>query len=44
VPAAKAVETAVRVESKPAAAETPAKFSANPCNGPSAKFLSTCKE
>ncbi len=29
---------------KPAAAETPAKFSANPCKGPSAKFLSTCKE
>jgi general secretion pathway protein A len=44
VPATKAVETAVRVESKPAAAETPAKFSANPCMGPSAKFLSTCKE
>jgi general secretion pathway protein A len=44
VPAAKTVETAVHVESKPAAAETPAKFSANPCLGPSAKFLSTCKE
>jgi len=44
VPAAKAVEAVVRAESKPAAAETPAKFSANPCNGPSAKFLSTCKE
>lgn len=43
-PAAKTVETVVRVESKPAAVETPAKFSANPCNGPSAKFLSTCKE
>jgi type II secretory pathway predicted ATPase ExeA len=29
---------------KPAVTETPAKFSANPCKGPSAKFLSTCKE
>ena len=29
---------------KPATAEPPAKFSANPCKGPSAKFLSTCKE
>lgn len=58
VPAAKAVEAEVRVESRPAAApppasasaekpvvsEAPAKFSANPCKGPSAKFLSTCKE
>ena len=29
---------------KPVAVEAPAKFSANPCKGPSAKFLSTCKE
>jgi hypothetical protein len=48
VPAAKAVETAVRIEPKPTdkfvAAETPTKFSADPCKGPSAKFLSTCNE
>ena len=31
-------------EDKPVAAEASAKFSANPCKGPSAKFLSTCKE
>ncbi len=31
-------------DDKPVAAEAPAKFSANPCKGPSAKFLSTCKE
>jgi hypothetical protein len=43
-PAAKAAEPKLRAESKPAAAEVPATFSANPCKGPSAKFLSTCKE
>ena len=47
-PAARAVETEPRTEAKaapvPAAGESAVKFSANPCKGPSAKFLSTCKE
>jgi type II secretory pathway predicted ATPase ExeA len=44
---AKAVAATASVSAsadKPAATEAPAKFSANPCKGPSAKFLSTCKE
>ena len=52
VPAARAAEAEPRVEPAPAAkapaasaaGESPVKFSANPCKGPSAKFLSTCKE
>lgn len=53
VPAAKAAEVEPRVVEPVPAAKTPAasaagespvKFSANPCKGPSAKFLSTCKE
>ena len=47
-PAARAMEAEPRAEAKavpaPAAGESPVKFSANPCKGPSAKFLSTCKE
>ncbi len=39
-----AEKSAEKSEDKPVASETPAKFSANPCKGPSAKFLSTCKE
>ena len=52
VPAAKAADaepraepaTAAKATPPSAAAESPVKFSANPCKGPSAKFLSTCKE
>ena len=52
-PVAKAVEPEPRVIEPAPAAQAPAasaagaspvKFSANPCKGPSAKFLSTCKE
>lgn len=34
---------AAQAETKPAAADADKSFSANPCNSPSAKFLSTCK-
>jgi len=48
--ASEAVNAAVVAPAAPAAApkatkdSAPLKFSANPCKGPSAKFLSTCKE
>lgn len=35
---------AAQVPAASTAGESPVKFSANPCKGPSAKFLSTCKE
>jgi hypothetical protein len=37
-------KTETRTAPVQTAAETQPKFSANPCKGPSAKFLSTCKE